>query len=1310
MSRLTYSLIAIGLAGCAAADGWDDFTNNMATDLAPIISLFGEQATKQYLSESITWLDYFIFAMAPIGILTALVSAIRVCGSSSLRAFIGRAKEGAGSVEAELLSSTSHDVCEIYNSGGITRVFGRPKILEFVHNLDALNRDSAQMDSTAGISTFQEHIQTMPDDGEWEVLHSCRSNFPPEEYAPNLSHNVGIKRLDDNWFALVAVLGFVLQGGVLGLAWTATYFLRWEKEGAAPASYACPMAMAGTALLCIGVFCCAYLVGESTQERIYVRNHHTNSASRTATVIYWLQPTQVLGEQNFECFCYLDDGGAGSLSRYVSSWKKQKKTSSSYVWIVVSITAVGFVLQFVGFRGIHSAVSMAQLGAALIMSIARASLRTQRLDNQNNMLCNSQRIVKGYELDWLAVRMAEKELEVLNKTRPAKPIFWLFCGLSEPRRRMAKKRRRPSPEKTIGDVHDVNRIMVYRRRLAELTNLESFEFSSQILARHFTDEMIAVREIAGKLASSIESVANVVFMTTRSKAKVKPFWQDADILSWAVKCGLSFDYGDEKTQEVFIHLTKKRSADTNEWNLWSLDKKHDLEAILGLWVWSLVSKHTSTHPGELESRLPFNTQNAGLLRKRIICLDRDPHTMGFRHWFRDNRESDLPNVILAGNEYCHPSTIWIQNRAAKGPLIPFLKSLSHHGERQHSIGAEELDSSFHLFQLFSWYAGDACPLRPACSSETPTARQFWSVPTSCDVVSLCSMEVLGVFVKCMLDTLLDIGQVGVNSTTLCLESQLVSEIVDSIAKTELTSKDEALLCVLPQVIDEEYSAHRTPLWYAATIGHEGLLRNILQDTKIDACINIKDRDGERSPLWQAAANGHDNIARILLSHGADPAAMNIAGQSLLAKAAANGNTKVVKLLLELAEADPDTRHADGETALWHAASEGHDSVVRVLLEEGADRDIRGLDGTTPLSAALRNGHEIVVKIFRAQVEAEEVGFMDRIQLQGNDHMTAVFARAYSKAVGRTFLSTHVLSLGGHYETRPKPWKGPIRIAILDQGADTANVVCCGILGVPNTTNEHLIIDQKSWVDDSKDIGDTIHGTTVTSLVLRFGPKAEVYVAQVSRKSRVSIEDAGRIVRAIEHARDEWNVDMFVLPFGFRSVDQNIKRLLQDVRQKGKIIMAAAKAIGYNARRSYPANSPHVIGIHAVDGRGKHCEIAPAPVEGDHDFSTLGMGLERSLEGASEMVSGNSYAVCVAAGIAASFLEFARYKLTLDEEDQKWICSTDGMREMLLLMSTKIDGYNFLVPWELFSQRITTEEICEIILMTIRKRRREIGQH
>lgn len=52
----------------ARADGGDDFANNLATDLAPLVALCGEQATKQYLSESTSMLDGFIIAMAPLGI------------------------------------------------------------------------------------------------------------------------------------------------------------------------------------------------------------------------------------------------------------------------------------------------------------------------------------------------------------------------------------------------------------------------------------------------------------------------------------------------------------------------------------------------------------------------------------------------------------------------------------------------------------------------------------------------------------------------------------------------------------------------------------------------------------------------------------------------------------------------------------------------------------------------------------------------------------------------------------------------------------------------------------------------------------------------------------------------------------------------------------------------------------------------------------------------------------------------------------------------------------------------------------------
>ncbi|KAF2186961.1 hypothetical protein K469DRAFT_772707 [Zopfia rhizophila CBS 207.26] len=74
--------IAILLANlpkfCGAGGVQDDFDNNLATGLAPILQIFGEQATKQFLNESTSLADNVIFMMVHLGILTAVVSAIRV--------------------------------------------------------------------------------------------------------------------------------------------------------------------------------------------------------------------------------------------------------------------------------------------------------------------------------------------------------------------------------------------------------------------------------------------------------------------------------------------------------------------------------------------------------------------------------------------------------------------------------------------------------------------------------------------------------------------------------------------------------------------------------------------------------------------------------------------------------------------------------------------------------------------------------------------------------------------------------------------------------------------------------------------------------------------------------------------------------------------------------------------------------------------------------------------------------------------------------------------------------------------------------
>ncbi|KAL2122405.1 hypothetical protein VTJ04DRAFT_2860 [Mycothermus thermophilus] len=101
------------VAGLSDPEAWSDFADKFATDLAPILTLFGEQVTKQFLSESISILDCIIFGMAPIGIITAVVSVIRLYGEPWLKAIVGRAQEPHGAPEAELCSSTSGDVCEM---------------------------------------------------------------------------------------------------------------------------------------------------------------------------------------------------------------------------------------------------------------------------------------------------------------------------------------------------------------------------------------------------------------------------------------------------------------------------------------------------------------------------------------------------------------------------------------------------------------------------------------------------------------------------------------------------------------------------------------------------------------------------------------------------------------------------------------------------------------------------------------------------------------------------------------------------------------------------------------------------------------------------------------------------------------------------------------------------------------------------------------------------------------------------------------------------------------------------------------------
>lgn len=178
-----------------------------------MIALFGERLTKQFLSESISLLDNIIFALSPLGVLTAVVSVIRVCGSSSLKAFIGRAQEGPAEAESELLPCVSQSTAELFNDGGISRVFGRPKIVEIVA---WETKDPSTGERAVEFGTLRDALRKQAWSVKGSGLTSEDIDDPthlPELDIPNLSLNKGIKRRGQPWFYCAAILGTVMQIG-----------------------------------------------------------------------------------------------------------------------------------------------------------------------------------------------------------------------------------------------------------------------------------------------------------------------------------------------------------------------------------------------------------------------------------------------------------------------------------------------------------------------------------------------------------------------------------------------------------------------------------------------------------------------------------------------------------------------------------------------------------------------------------------------------------------------------------------------------------------------------------------------------------------------------------------------------------------------------------------------------------------------------------------------------------------------------------------------------------------------------------------
>jgi len=461
------------------------------------------------------WADNVMLAMAPIGVIAVVVSAIRVGGPTWLKAIVGRARENRAVPEAELMSSTSDEVCELWSGNGLVKVMGVAPIRAFMclfpcdDSTNGARKEMVVLDLQSAVaqgvlevygksshpwpispvragfvSILREHdlanylvtrrldpsiakrlrkrwvsifnalkkwlgqLTERPraksdeegqarndehagdtDSGNGNDNNSSRDGgnngsedaTPSSKFrrakiiviqdtskgAPNISLNAHSRRRPVELWS-VAALGCALQLGVLGYGAFAansqsTAFL---TDGEPAPEYAYPCLAAGTVMLVAGMLMCAHVVESGSQEVTY-----QVKLPGTMARFIWLQKEGTVNDQSFRPFAIYSP----SPTRYYTTSRRREdgdgsqsvmeaKTASGTI-----ISLLGFVTQFIGLRGIHWSVSVAQLGAALVMAVMRAWVRRGLAKPPCSVALDP-----GHELDWMVMTLGRRDRDVYS--------------------------------------------------------------------------------------------------------------------------------------------------------------------------------------------------------------------------------------------------------------------------------------------------------------------------------------------------------------------------------------------------------------------------------------------------------------------------------------------------------------------------------------------------------------------------------------------------------------------------------------------------------------------------------------------------------------------------------------------------------------------------------------------------------------------------------------------------------------------------------------------------------------------------------
>lgn len=189
------------------------------------------------------------------------------------------------------------------------------------------------------------------------------------------------------------------------------------------------------------------------------------------------------------------------------------------------------------------------------------------------------------------------------------------------------------------------------------------------------------------------------------------------------------------------------------------------------------------------------------------------------------------------------------------------------------------------------------------------------------------------------------------------DSNCKDEWGDPVVITAVKSGCESLVQLLidwgcPIIHEKKWKIELTPMGIAARNGNLGIMKLLIAHLNID--INRRDKWGQ-SVLFTAARYGQEGIVRALFEAGANLQIRDIAGDTALVEAAANGHQSVAVFLL-------DHGIDIGKNELRRSAKNGHISVAKLILSRGADPNTEDTRESSPLYWACRHSNEELVSL------------------------------------------------------------------------------------------------------------------------------------------------------------------------------------------------------------------------------------------------------------------------------------------------------------------------------------------------------------